>query len=135
MRFQVPQFIGVEDTIFGPFTAKQFVYVTGGVALSYIAYKFLPLVFAIIVIAPMVLLSVSLAFVKINGKPFIFTLEAGLKYIISSKIYLWKKVDQPQNVNINIPSNIPKMVSPKNIKEGKVNNLDNLLDLTGQSKK
>jgi hypothetical protein len=134
MRFQVPQFIGVEDTIFGPFTAKQFVYVTGGVALSYIAYKFLPLVFAIIVIAPMVLLSASLAFVKINGKPFIFTLEAGLKYFVSSKIYLWKKIEQSQNINMNIPSNIPKMVSPKNIKEG-ANGLDNLLDLTGQGKK
>jgi len=30
MRFEVPQFIEVEDKIFGPFTWKQFIYLMGG---------------------------------------------------------------------------------------------------------
>lgn len=94
MRFQVPQFIGVEDKIFGPFTAKQFVYLVGGAGLCYIIYKFLPLFIAIIIIAPIAALSISLAFVKINSKPFIFTLEAAVKYFIGSKLYLWRKVEQ-----------------------------------------
>ena len=42
MRFQVPQFIEVEDKIFGPLTFKQFVYVTGGVGLAVILFLFLP---------------------------------------------------------------------------------------------
>ncbi len=91
MRFQVPQFIGVEDKIFGPFTAKQFVYLVGGAGLCYIIFKFLPLFVAIIVVIPVALISVALAIIKINDKPFIFILEAGLKYFMGSKLYLWKK--------------------------------------------
>lgn len=132
MRFQVPQFIGVEDTIFGPFTAKQFVYLAGGGALCYIIYKFLPLVVAIVIIAPMALLSVSLAFIKINGKPFIFTLEASLKYMLSSKIYLWKK----SRVEITKQENyeIPNTIVAQTIKEGKMDNLNNVLDLSKNKK-
>ncbi len=33
MRFEVPQFIDVEDKIFGPFTFKQFLYLAGGAGL------------------------------------------------------------------------------------------------------
>ena len=42
MQYQVPQFIDVEDKIFGPFTFKQFIYMIGGIALSYIIYRFIP---------------------------------------------------------------------------------------------
>lgn len=91
MRFQVPQFINVEDKIFGPFTAKQFVYLLGGGAISYIIFRFLPIYLSIFIIAPIVLLSLALAFAKPNGKPFIFLLEAGIKYYLGSKLYLWRK--------------------------------------------
>jgi membrane protein implicated in regulation of membrane protease activity len=91
MRFQVPQFINVEDKIFGPFTAKQFVYLAGGGAISYIIFKFLPIYLSVIIIAPLAILSLALAFAKPNGKPFVFLLEAGIKYYLGSKLYLWKK--------------------------------------------
>jgi hypothetical protein len=42
MRFQVPQFIEVEDKIFGPLTVKQFIYLAGGAGLVFILYHFLP---------------------------------------------------------------------------------------------
>ena len=38
MRFQVPQFIEVEDKIFGPMTLKQFIYMAGGAGLSFLIY-------------------------------------------------------------------------------------------------
>ncbi len=91
MRFQVPQFINVEDKIFGPFTAKQFVYLAGGGAISYIIFKFLPIYLSVFIIAPLAILSLALAFAKPNGKPFVFLLEAGIKYYLGSKLYLWKK--------------------------------------------
>lgn len=91
MRFQVPQFINVEDRIFGPFTAKQFVYLAGGAGICFVIYKLVPLFIAIIIIAPIVLLSIALAFVKINQKPFVFVLEAAIKYYLGSKLFLWRK--------------------------------------------
>ena len=116
MRFQVPQFIGVEDKVFGPFTVKQFVYLVGGGAVCYIIYRFLPLFLAIIFITPVATLSIALAFAKVNGKPFVFTLEAAVKYYLGTKLYLWRrdkntskktaaKDEAPDTlVNISMPS-------------------------------
>ena len=91
MRFQVPQFIEVEDKIFGPLTFKQFVYVTGGVGLAVILFLFLPRFLAIITSLPIVLFSAALAFYKINGKPFVNAVEAFVKYSLTNKLYIWKK--------------------------------------------
>ncbi|MEK7207975.1 MAG: hypothetical protein AAB699_00325 [Patescibacteria group bacterium] len=90
MRFQVPQFITVEDRI-GPLTVKQYLYVVGGAGAGYIAWRFLPFYLSVFVIAPLALLSVLLAFVPVNGKPFIFTLQAAIQYLFANRLYLWKK--------------------------------------------
>lgn len=91
MRFSVPQFIDIEDKIFGPFTFKQFVYLIGGAGVSFVAYKMLPIFVAILVILPTITLSLMLTFYKINNKPFIYILEAYFSYMVKSKLYLWKK--------------------------------------------
>lgn len=91
MQFRVPQFIDIEDKLFGPLTFKQFAYLAGGAGLIYILYRLLPLVIAIIFIIPVGGLTFLLAFYKMNGKPFIFYLQAGLSYFISSKLYIWKQ--------------------------------------------
>ena len=38
MRFEVPQFIEIEDKIIGPLTWKQFIYLAGGVGALLILY-------------------------------------------------------------------------------------------------
>lgn len=91
MRFQVPQFIEVEDKIFGPLTLKQFIYLAGGGALSFILYKFFPFYVAVLFIAPTVGLALALAFYKVNNKPFIVIMEAAVKYFVGNKLYIWKK--------------------------------------------
>lgn len=91
MRFQVPQFIEIEDKIFGPLSFKQFVYVIGGVGISYLLYRLLPFFVAILLIAPVLGLALALAFYQFNNKPFIHTLEAAFKFLTKNKLYLWKK--------------------------------------------
>lgn len=92
MEYQVPQFIEVEDKIFGPFTLKQFIYLAGGIGISVVIFLYVkPLFLAIICIAPVAALSLALAFYRINNKPFIDILEAGFNYYIKSRLYLWKK--------------------------------------------
>lgn len=95
MRFQVPQFIEVEDKIFGPLTIKQFIYLLGGAGLSFIIYTFVGnLYLSAIFIIPVVAFALALAFYKVNGKPFINVVEAAFTYYIGSKLYIWKKVDK-----------------------------------------
>ena len=91
MRFQVPQFIEVEDKIFGPFSFKQFIYLVGGAGIAYALYRLLPLFIAILFIVPILGLAGALAFYQMNGKPFIHTLEAGFHYLNKKKLYLWQK--------------------------------------------
>ena len=94
MRYQVPQFIEVEDKIFGPFTFKQFIYLAGGAGISFILYKAFPFFIAILFIAPIVILTLALAFYKINKKPFIYIFESALRYLFQKKLYIWKKQDK-----------------------------------------
>lgn len=92
MQFQVPQFIEVEDKIFGPLTFKQFVYIGGALGASYLAFRGLPLFLA----APLILafcgLGGALAFMQLNGRPFILTLENSFFFVIHPKLYLWSNV-------------------------------------------
>lgn len=94
MQFKVPQFIDVEDKLFGPFTFKQFAYLGGGAGLVYMIFRFLPGFIAFLVAIPVVLFSLALTFYKINGKPFIFIVNAWLNYKMQNKLYLWKKIDR-----------------------------------------
>jgi hypothetical protein len=95
MRFEVPQFIEVEDKIFGPLTFKQFVYLGGGAGIAYAVYAllsgFLPLFILIIPIIAILAFSAALAFYQINNKPFIVILESALRYAVGNKLYIWKK--------------------------------------------
>jgi len=91
VQYKVPQFIEVEDKLFGPLTFKQAVYLAGGVGASFVLWNFLPHFIAVILIVPIIALSLALAFYKVNDQPFIVTMQAFIKYTFSDKIYVWKK--------------------------------------------
>jgi hypothetical protein len=91
MRYQVPQFIEVEDKVIGPLTVKQFVYLVGGGGMAFIFYSFLPIYISIFFIAAVVPLSLALAFYKINNKPFIDFLESAFIFYTKGNLYIWKK--------------------------------------------
>lgn len=106
MRFQVPQFIEVEDKIFGQLTLKQFIYLAGGAGLSFVIYITLDsLIFAVIPIVLVMAGSAALAFYKINSKPLVYIIEAAFKYWTGAKLYIWKKVQrQPTPQAQQIPT-------------------------------
>lgn len=91
MKYQVPQFIDVEDRVIGPLTVKQFVYLAGGAGMVFITYKYLPIYLSIILIALMGPLTLALAFYKINNKPFIDFLESAFMFYTKQNLYIWKK--------------------------------------------
>ena len=91
MQFKVPQFLDIEDKIFGPFTFSQFAYLAGGGGICFVLYKLLGLLFGIIPMLAIAGFSLALTFYRPNNKPFIDMLEAGFKYIISDKLYVWRR--------------------------------------------
>lgn len=91
MRYELPQFINIEDKIFGPFSFTQFVYLAGGAGLSYVLWELLPSILAIILILPIIGLSLALAFYKVNNRPFIYIMQAAISHAFKSKFYLWQQ--------------------------------------------
>jgi len=91
MQFKVPQFLEIEDKIFGPFTFRQFAYLAGGAGLCFVLYKLLGFVFAAIPIILIAGFALALTFYRPNNKPFIEMVQAGLKYFTQNKLYIWKK--------------------------------------------
>ena len=118
MQFEVPQFIEVEDKIFGPLTLKQFIYLAGGAGASFALYSFLPIFIAVLLIIPVLGLSAALAFYKKDGRPFILMAESAFKYTLGSKLYIWKKEKRKKKkrkeaVDVVQQLNIPKLSDSK----------------------
>ncbi len=131
MRYQVPQFIEVEDKIFGPFTFKQFAYLVGGVGVCFIAYKFLPFFLGLPVMLVAMGISSALSFYKINNRPLIETLEAAFKYTFTKHLYIWKKVDKQPEKSIAddmLDAKRNKLYVPK-VSESKLKDLAWSLDI------
>lgn len=91
MKYQVPQFLEVEDKIFGPLTLKQFLYAGAGAAMGFIIWSTFPKFLALLIGIPVVVLFFGLAFWQVNNRPLSIAIEHGLKYFFSPKLYLWKK--------------------------------------------
>ncbi|MBI3573951.1 PrgI family protein [Candidatus Kaiserbacteria bacterium] len=110
MEFQVPQFIEVEDRIFGPLTLVQFIYLTGGVGFAFAMWLLLPLWAAILLGAPVALLGAGLAFWKVNERPLIATLQSAFEYAFHSKLYIWEKKKNviPAAADIALLANNPE---------------------------
>ena len=94
MQFKVPQFLEIEDKIFGPFTFREFVYLAGGGGLCFVLYKFLGLWLGALPILAVAGFSLALTFYRPNNKPFINMIEAGFNFTLKDKLYIWKRRKQ-----------------------------------------
>lgn len=132
MQFKVPQFIDIEDKLFGPFTFRQFVYLVGGAGMIFVTYRLLPLWIGIFLILPIAGLTALLTFYRINNKPFIYYLQAAVNYAISSKLYIWKqrlvKPGDSKSENV-MPSSSKASSSLPMVTESKLKDLSWSLDV------
>ncbi len=131
MQFKVPQFIDVEDKVVGNLSFKQFAYLAGGAGLSYIAIKLLPGIIALFVVPALAGLALALAFVKVNDKPFVRTLEAFIKYYSKSRLYLWKKQENKVKKAEELKENNPLRAT---LSESKLKTLSWSLDVIDPKK-
>ena len=112
MRFQVPQYLDIEDKIIGPLTLKQFIYLLVGGGVLFLLYTILKFSVFIIVAIPIGSFVLLLAFYKIGNQKFISFVTNFLGFISKPNIYTWKKFS-PKKTNVETES------MPKIIKKGK----------------
>ena len=92
MQFNVPQFLDIEDKIIGPLTLKQAGYMGGAAGVIFIIYSLVPNFAVFILISiPIFALAIALAFIKINGRPFINFIISYLIYMTKPKLFIWRK--------------------------------------------
>jgi len=92
MRYQVPQFIEMEDKIVGPFTFKQFIYLASVPVVCYILHYFVEVAYVILVGVIFFPFAVMLAFSKVNGKPFMEFVKSLFKFIRRPQAYVWRRL-------------------------------------------
>jgi hypothetical protein len=118
-QYQVPQFIEVEDKIFGPFTLRQFIYLAGGGGFCLLLFSLLPLYLTVLLGVPVMALAAGLAFFQINGRPLIYAMEHGFGYLFGSKLYLWQQrkagapAQQQQPQATKVSATVPKLSESK----------------------
>lgn len=132
MRFQVPQFIEVEDKIFGPLTFKQFIYIVGAGGIVTVLFTLLPKFVAGIISIPIAALGLALAFFKVNDRPFALMIEDFVKFHIGAKLYIWKKTAPKVKPIEQGKAPIDQVYVPK-LSQSKLKDLTFQLDVKNQS--
>jgi hypothetical protein len=91
MMFNVPQFIDVEDKIAGPLTWRQLLWMIGMGAVVLTLFMFLDGPIMFIVIVPVVLLFLLLAFYRPGGQPFIQYIMSAFFFLFRPKVMMWDR--------------------------------------------
>ena len=128
MRFEVPQFIEIEDKIFGPLTWKQFIYVAGGGGLAAVLFFFTPLIVFVLLGIPIAAFTFALGFYPINNRPFPIFLESAVRYMKGGKLYLWRKRGTGVYRDANIDESAAPAYAPPTA-EGNIATLSRRLEL------
>lgn len=97
-QFTVPQFIDVEDKVFGPITIRQFIIILVGGLLIFLAFKFADTALFIFFLALIGSLTLILAFVKINGQAFHYFLLNIVQTLRRPSRRIWYKYYSKQEL-------------------------------------
>lgn len=100
MRFQVPQFVDIEDKIIGPFTLKQFfIYLGIGLLLVPLFIVFDISLF-ITMALPLVGVAVAFAHVRIHGKTLFSVITNAVTFSTRGQLFLWQRTNTPKPLRI-----------------------------------
>ena len=120
MRYQVPQFIEIEDKIFGPITIRQFLIILAGSVTGFLAFRLLDFALFIIVIVIDAILTLTFAFVKINGQPFHYFLLNITETLRKPGLRIWNKQLSTAELNMLRKSGMEETVQKEtNVKQAK----------------
>jgi hypothetical protein len=91
MQFQIPQFIEVEDKIVGPLTLRQFLYLAGAAAISFVLFFLLQLWLWFLITFILAALAIAAAFIKYNSQPLPRIAWLALNFLWRPRLYLWQR--------------------------------------------
>lgn len=139
LQYQVPQFVDVEDKIFGPLTAKQFLmFVMAFLIIGGLWYTPLPKQVTIILAVPIIIFTLLLAFYKVNGRTFVWYLYAILHFFVTGKRFLWDRRGDAVRIRMGSADMTEKTTlrrggaGEKPVNENRIQSLARILDTAGR---
>jgi hypothetical protein len=137
MQYSVPQFVDVEDKVIGPLSIKQFLFLLGGAGIGVTLWFLLPVILAIIIDLPLILLAVGLAFFKVNGVPLQSYIANLVGFVLRPNTRVWKReVDLDKTITQAPTSNKKKKPNKIHLRDVNLSQLTYILDheLAAQAK-
>jgi hypothetical protein len=96
MEYPLPQFLSIKPKVAGPFDFRQLAYIVAGALISVIFYFTISsVIYVLLISAPIMMISLILAFGKIKGFPIPTIIMRSFFFIFTSKKYIWKKIENP----------------------------------------
>jgi hypothetical protein len=95
MRFQVPQFIDIEDQVIGPLTLRMFGYYAIAIMALIPLYVLLDLALFITLALPTLGIAALFAHVRLQGQGLSAIVSHALQFFITPRIYLWRRGGEP----------------------------------------
>lgn len=136
-QFVVPQFIEVENKIFGPITVRQFVLMLGALFISIAFYRFTDFTLFILVTVLDFGIAGVFGFAKVNGRPIHFFFISLLKNSITPNRRLWCKDFSNHEIENRIKTKKDKdgdsvMPVPMMVKKSRLSELSLIVDTGGK---
>lgn len=109
-QFVVPQFIDVEDKVLGPITVRQFIILIVGGGIMFVEYKLADFTLFIFEGLTTLVLTILVAFLKINGRPVHYFLLNFLQTVKRAKLRVWDKTLTTAELKANLKTPPPEVV-------------------------
>ena len=98
-QFVVPQFIDVEDKIFGPITTRQFLILLATGLLLFVIYRFADFALFVTLTAIIGGIALVVAFVRVNGQSFHYFLLNIIQTRRRPKLRIWNRSYTKEELN------------------------------------
>ncbi|MFH2063072.1 MAG: PrgI family protein [bacterium] len=117
MKFTVPQFIDVEDKIFGPLTIRQFLIMLVTCGIMFVTFKLADFALFVLLAVLQVAIGGVLAFLKVNGQPFHFFLLNLIQTFRKPRLRVWDKTLSDADLKAIITAPPPPPPPKRMVKE------------------
>ncbi len=125
-QFVVPQFIDVEDKIFGPITVRQFLILLGAGLVIFISYKLADFTLFVIIALVIGSLAVTFSFVKVNGQDFHYVILNIIQTLRHPALRIWRKDYSDKELDYLRKEEVEEVVAKEAIKNARPEHIRDL---------
>ncbi|PIR27674.1 hypothetical protein CO101_01305 [Candidatus Berkelbacteria bacterium CG_4_9_14_3_um_filter_39_23] len=129
-QYKVPQNLDLPDKILGPLTLIQLGYLLIGGMIAYSIYRIGNLILTILIALPILILTLGVAFVKVQNQPFGKFVFNFILFAINPKTRVWHKGNTNATVKIdtNQIATTKAKVIHKSLNQGNLTRVSHILD-------